>query len=100
YNWVAGGYMLVTTSPGLLNPDASPGTSLHYGGRRVWSSVFTGCFWPEPAGKFYHEGIFVFVGSVLGSGGYNDPLVYPQLYVVRGKEPPVIISQRIFGQPL
>src|SRR5690349_17962993 len=61
---VEGGYTLVTTSAGLLNPDAVPGTSLHYRGSRVWPVVFPGYYWPEPASKFYHDGIFVFAGSV------------------------------------
>ena len=97
---VEGGYSFVTTSAGLLNPDALPGTSLHYRGSRVWPVVFPEYYWPEPASKFYHDGLFVFAGSVLGNDGYNAPLPGPHLYAVRGKGPPVIISQRVFQQPL
>ena len=97
---VGGGYVLVRTSPPVWMADASPSTSLYYQGKRVWPIVYSGCFWPEPAGKFYHDGVIVFVAPVLGSDGYNEPLVYPQLYAMRGKEPAVIISQRIFDQPL
>ena len=90
---VGGGYTLVT--PPTMGPDHHPGTSLRYRGRTVWGNVFG--FYPDPASKFYHDGIFVFVANVPGDG---DWWIEPQLFAVRGVGPPVVLSERVFKQPL
>ncbi len=90
---VGDGYSLVT--PATLGPDHHPGTALRYRGRTVWAHVFG--FYPDPATRFYHDGMFVFIANVPGT---TDWWIEPQLFAVRGAGPPVVLSERLFGQPL
>jgi len=92
---IGGGYVLETSAaPG---PDAHPGTSLHRKGRVVWDNVYVGYFGPKAASKFFHDGIFVFVGPLPGN---TDWWTYPQLFAVRGEATPVVLSERLLGQRL
>ena len=61
----------------------------------MWGNVFG--FYPNPASKFYRDGIFVFIANVPGDG---DWWLWPQLFAVRGAGPPVLLSERVFNQPL
>lgn len=92
---VGGGYVLVT--PPTMGPDHHPGTSLRYKGQTVWEHVFG--FYPDPATKFYHDGMFVFIANVPDNDN-DDWWTRPQLFAVRGAGPPVVLSERLFKQPL
>ena len=80
------------------NPDGHPGTFLYYNGKEVWHQVAWG--YPDPPEKFCHDGIFVFESPVPDTDGRNNYGISPQLYATRASGPPVLISQRIIGQPL
>jgi len=90
---VGGGYTLVTPESWGLHHH--PGTALRYRGREIWPHVFG--FHPDAASRFYHEGIFVFIANVPAN---TDWWYYPQLFAVRGAGPPVVLSERLFKQPL
>ncbi len=49
--------------------------------------------------RFCHNGIFVFLSPVPDADGRNDYAISPQLFAIRASGPPVLISQRIIGQP-
>jgi hypothetical protein len=76
-----------------LLPDAAPGSELHYKNKKVWDFVYEGY------GYSCQGGMMVFTALVPYedmTGCYS----HPQLFVVRGGEPPVVLSQRIMQQPL
>jgi hypothetical protein len=89
------GYVLVT--PRGTGPDAHPGTSLHRKGKVVWDNVYVGDFGHYDASKFFHDGIFVFVGPLPGN---TDWWTHPQLFAVRDGDLPVVLSERLMGQRL
>jgi hypothetical protein len=71
-----------------------PGKPLLYKGRTVWPSVSAG------SEKSFQNGIFVFASPVpddSSSYAFGDSL---QLYAIRGEGPAVLISERIYGQPM
>lgn len=92
---VGSGYTLVT--PPTLGPDHHPGTSLHRRGKVVWDNVYVGYFSPHDASRFFHDGMFVFVGPLPGD---TDWWTYSQLFAVRGGDTPVVLSERLLGQRL
>lgn len=92
---IGGDYVLKT--PPTLGPDSHPGTSLLRKGKVVWDNVYVGYFSPNDASKFFHEGIFVFVGPLPGK---TDWWTYPQLFAVCGDDTPVVLSERLMGQRL
>jgi hypothetical protein len=89
------GYVLV--SPPAMGPDHHPGTSLHRKGKVAWGNVYIGYFSPHDASKFFHDGIFVFVGPLPGD---TDWWTYSQLFGVRGGDIPVVLSERLLRQRL
>jgi len=90
---VGGGYYLVVGDP--APPDYYPSTALFYKGTSVWARVSG--FYPDPPKKFYHEGMFVFIGSVPGATNW---CYQPQIFAVRGAGPAVVLSERLFGRPM
>ena len=90
-----GGSKYVFFTPDTL-PDGHPGTVLRYKGKNVWPSIHRGYFHESPA-DFYRDGVFVFVGSVPSGGAMNYDA---QLFAIREAGPPVLISQRVFHEPL
>jgi hypothetical protein len=74
-------------SPGL------PAKVLLYKGRAIWPKVVAG------SEKSFQDGIFVFISFVPDEKQYDfgDSL---HLFAVRGEGPPVLISERIFGQAM
>jgi len=94
------GYTVV--HPQSWNPDGHPGIFLYYQGTKIWFNVFC-------SEQGYHDGILVFGGDIPGSlfkgelPGRQESADFgrsPQLFAVRGAEPPVIISERLFNHSL
>lgn len=92
---IGGDYVLMT--PPTLGPDHHPGTSLYRKGNVVWKNVYVGYFSPNDASKFFHEGMFVFVGPLPRN---TDWWTYSQLFAVRGGDTPLVLSERLLGQRL
>jgi hypothetical protein len=94
------GYAVV--HPESWNPDGHPGIFLYYKRTQIWFNVFC-------SEQGYHDGTLVFAGDIPGSlfgnetPGENEITDFSrseQLFVVRGTEPPVIISERLFNRSL
>jgi hypothetical protein len=92
---IGDGYVIVT--PPAMGPDHHPGTSLHRKGKVVWGNVYIGHFSPHHTSKFFHDGMFVFVGPLPRDA---DWWTYSQLFAVRGADTPVVLSERLLGQRL
>lgn len=94
------GYVVV--HPQSWNPDGHPGIFLYYRGTKIWFNVFC-------SEQGYRDGILVFGGDLPGSLFNGEPpgsqesadfSRSPQLFAIRGAEPPVIISERLFNHSL
>ncbi len=82
----------------LLKTDAKfdnrPLFSLYFRGSIIWPAVLAG------SEQSCHDGTFVFLSPVPGRAGDFDAAVSPQLFAIREAGPAVLISERIYGQPM
>ncbi len=82
----------------LVTPESSdihhPGRVLLYRGQPVWPRVVAG------SEKSFQNGVFVFASLVPADSGNYDFGDSLQLLAIRGQGPPVLISERIYGQPM
>jgi hypothetical protein len=84
-------YTLVKSDSTFAN---QPLSSLHFQGSNVWPAVLLG------SEQSFHDGSFVFLSPVPGRAGDFDARVSPQLFAIREAGPAVLISERIYGQPM
>jgi len=71
-----------------------PLTSLHFRGSNIWPAVLSG------SEQSFHDGTFVFLAPVPGRAGDFETAMSPQLFAIRESGPAVLISERIYGQPM
>lgn len=83
-------------TPEQLGIHHRPGTSLRWDGETVWKNVFTGYFHPHDVGPFQRDDMLVFVGTAPWRDIWYP---HPQLFVVRGGDTPVLLSEHILSKP-
>jgi hypothetical protein len=97
---VGGGFELVSGQG--FGPDSHPGTRLAYQGKCVWQNVDLHTFVTErDTTRFVHGDCFVFLLSIPGDDkDHYNYSISPQLAVIRGSGPPVVLSERITGHAI
>jgi hypothetical protein len=94
---IAGGYEFIV--PPNMGPDSHPGSSLGFHGKEVYHALDGHTFlYCRDYAAFVHDGMIVFLITMPDEDKEHYRYeISPQLVVMRGAGPPVMISERILG---
>jgi hypothetical protein len=94
---IAGGYEFIV--PPNMGPDSHPGSSLGFHGKEVYHALDGHTFlYCRDYAAFVHDGMIVFLITMPDEDKEHYRYeISPQLCVMRGAGPPVMLSERILG---